>query len=45
MRDYAKPADCNQVVHGQVLLRTVHVIYLAVDGAFAKVGGWFRETP
>jgi len=44
MRDYAKPADCNQVVHDQVFLRTVHVIYLAVDGG-AKVVGWFRGTP
>ena len=36
------PADCNQV-HDHVLLRTVHVIYLAVDAGFAKVGAWFVE--
>jgi hypothetical protein len=45
MTDYAKSADCNQVVHDHVLPRTVHMIYLAVDGGFAKVDGWFRGTP
>ena len=45
MRDYAKPADCNQLVRDQVFLRTIHMISLAVDGGFAKVDGWFRGTP
>jgi hypothetical protein len=39
------PADCNQVVHDHILLRTVQMIYRAVDGGFAKVGAWFRGTP
>jgi hypothetical protein len=39
------PAECNQVVHNHVLLGTVHMIYLAVNGGFAKVGAWFRGTP
>jgi hypothetical protein len=51
MRDYAKPADCNQVVHDQVFLRTVHMIHVKSGTGFEErenrsgfaARNWFDE--